>query len=347
VVGLARDDDDACGVTVRVRDGKVLGRVHHFLEGVAGRVEDEILTAYLVRCHLPSEDRARRCYLPSVPADLEALTQLDPHARWSVARRGLGRRLADLAEQNARHLLETLRLETFEGVERTEDPVYAVGRDLGMTVVPRRMVCVDVSTAQGRDTVGAIVWFENGRPQRSEYRTYRVRSVAGPDDVAAIGEVVERFLRRRVLEGRPLPDLLLVDGGRGQLAAVESAAQASGAVGVGLASLAKRDEEVFLPGRDEPLRLSRRSPALQLLQRARDEAHRRALGFNRRRRTARTVTSELLSIPMIGEKRRRALLRQFGSVAGVRHASRDEIAAVPGFSVRLAEHVLEHLGGGG
>ncbi len=346
-VGLARDEDDACAVVLRIRDGKVLGSEHTFLVGVQDVPESEILTAFLVRTYLPREHTAPVTYLPGPPADEAALAEAFGGSRWAVPVRGSARRLVDLADQNARHLLETLRLETFEGAERAEDPVYALGRDLGLSAVPRRMACVDISTSQGRDTVGSLVWFENGRPKRGEYRTFKIKLVEGQDDFASMREVVGRFLKRRLDESRPLPDLLLVDGGRGQLnaalAAVSDAAVPEGTLA--LASLAKRDEEVYLPARSEPLRLPRRSPALKLMQRARDEAHRVAVTFNRKRRSARTLTSELLSIPGIGPSRRRALLERFGSLAGVQSASLDELAAVPGVSRALAERILTHLSG--
>ena len=343
VIGIARDEDDACAVVLRVRDGKLVGRQHTFLVGVEEAAEGEILTAFLVRSYLPLGSRSRAVILPAPPADEDALREAFGEARWSVPHKGIGRRLADLADLNARHLLETLRLETFEGSERAEDPVYAVGRDLGLAVVPRRLACADISTAQGRDTVGSVVWFDNGRPRRSEYRTFKMKTVEGQDDYAAMGEMIGRYLRRRLAEQQPLPDLVLVDGGRGQLNAAVAAAREAGAERLAFSSLAKRDEEIYLPDRAEPLRLARRSPSLRLLQRARDEAHRVAVTFNRKRRAVRTLTSELLTVPGVGPARRRALLERFGSLAGVRSASPAELATVRGISRQLAERVLEHL----
>jgi excinuclease ABC subunit C len=342
-IGLARDEDDACAVVMRIREGKVVGSEHTFLEGVEDVPEGEVLTAFLIRYYLPRERRAPVAYLPCPPADETDLATAFGEARWAVPQRGLARRLVDLADQNARHLLETLRLETVEGAERAEDPVYALGRDLGLAAVPRRMTCVDISTSQGRDTVGALVWFENGRPKRSEYRTFKMKFVEGQDDFASMREVVSRYLRRRLEESRPLPDLFLVDGGRGQLNAALEAAGAAGRPDLPMASLAKREEEVYLPARPDPLRLPRRSPALKLMQRARDEAHRVAVTFNRKRRKARTLTSELLAIPGIGPSRRRALLERFGSLAGVASASLEELAAVAGISRDLAERIATHL----
>ncbi|MGE5143744.1 MAG: excinuclease ABC subunit UvrC, partial [Acidobacteriota bacterium] len=341
-IGLARDGDDACGVILRIRDGRVIAREHRFLELAGGDVEAEVLAAFLVRFYLPLDARARRVLLPFVPEDLASLQSLAPDCEWAVPQRGTNAKLVELAEQNARHLLESLLLESFDVEERAADPVYALGRDLGLASVPRSFVCIDISTNQGRDTVGSLVWFEAGRPKKAEYRRYRIRG-AQQDDFAAVNEVVTRFLRRRTDEQKPLPDLIVIDGGKGQLGAAVTAAAATGA-SVPFASLAKREEEVYLPDRDEPLRLSRRSPSLKLLQRARDEAHRFAVTYSRQRRSRRTITSQLLTIPGVGPNRRRKLLERFGSVAGVRTATREEIASLPGFSRTLAERILDRLG---
>lgn len=337
-IGLARDEDDACAVVMRIRDGKVIGREHTFLVGVDGVPEGEVLTGFLVRYYLPRPWRARLVVLPCPPADETALQEALGDARAAVPQRGLYKRLTDLADQNAIHLLETLRLESFEGEERADDPVYALGRDLGLSAVPRSLICCDISTSQGRDTVGSIVWFENGRPKRSEYRTYRMKTVAGQDDFASMHEMLLRYFTRRLAEGKPLPDLVVVDGGRGQLNAALAAAAAAG-YATTMISLAKRDEEIYLPERADPLRLPRRSPALRLLQRARDEAHRVAVTFNRKRRAARTITSQLLEIPGVGPARRTALLERFGSLAGVRSASIDELLQVKGISSAMADRI--------
>jgi excinuclease ABC subunit C len=340
-IGLARDGDDACGVFLRIRGGRLIAREHRFLERAGAEPEAGVLAAFLVRFYLPLEARARRVLLPFVPDELDGLRALAPGLEWLVPQRGTNAKLVELADQNARHLLESLLLESFDVEERAADPVYALGRDLGLASVPRAFVCIDISTNQGRDTVGSLVWFEAGRPKKAEYRRYRIRG-AQQDDFAAVQEVVTRFLRRRLEEEKPLPDLVVVDGGRGQLSAAVAAAAEVG-VATPLASLAKREEEVYLPGRAEPLRLSRRSPALKLLQRARDEAHRFAVSYSRTRRAKRTITSELLAIPGVGPGRRRVLLERFGSVAGVRTATRDEIASLPGFSQRLADRILDRL----
>ena len=260
-----------------------------------------------------------------------------------IPQRGTLYRWLELADHNARHLLESLRIESFETEERAEDPVYALGRDLGLAAVPRSFVCIDISHNQGRDTVGSLVWFEAGRPKKGEYRKFKIEGIGQQDDYAAIHEVVTRYITRRRNDGSPMPDLFVIDGGKGQLSAALDAAGKLGFGDIPFVSLAKREEEIFLPGRVDSLRLSRRSPSLRLLQRARDEAHRFGLAYSRKRRTQRTITSELLNIPGIGPAKRRALLERFGSLAGVKSATVAELATVPGLSAMLAERIKERL----
>ncbi len=343
VIGLARDGDDACVTILRIRDGKLVARDQRFLESVEGEEETSILSAYLARSYLSNPERAPELL---VPLDFEDRPLLEESMSGTVIRvpqRGPRRELVDLAEQNARHLLEELKLASSEADERATNPVYELQRELGLQRVPRNLVCFDISTAQGTDTVGSSVWFENGRPKRGEYRKFKVKTVEGADDFASMREVVERYFRRRVEEGKPLPDLIVVDGGKGQLSAAQGALVALALADRPLVSLAKREEEVFVFGRSESLRLPRRSPALRLLQQARDEAHRFAVTFNRARRTVRTLTSQLLEIPGVGPKRRRVLLQAFGSLEGVRHAEPSAIAALPGFSLSSAQRLLQAL----
>ncbi len=344
VVGFARDGDDACASILRIRDGKLLARDHRYLANVEGELDDAILVAYLLQHYQLQPERAREVLLPFELSELALVEASMPASRLLVPQRGAKRELMDLAMQNARHLLEEMKLTTDESDERAIDPVYDLQRELGLAVVPRSFVCFDISHAQGTDTVASMVWFENGRPKRSEYRKFKVEGAWGNDDFASMNEVVTRYFSRRVTEAQPLPDLCVIDGGKGQLHAAQDALAAIGLSTLALASLAKKEEEVFLPGRSESLRLSRRSPGLRLLQMARDEAHRFAVTFQRVRRARRTVTSQLLEIAGVGPNRRRALLTAFGSVQGVKDAGLDAIAAVPGFSMSMAAKVLTGLG---
>ena len=343
VVGYARDGDDACVTILRIRRGKLLARDHRFVENIDGEDDAAVLSAYLARTYVPSDERASELLVPFDFEDREAVEASMTGTRVIAPQRGPRRELVDLAQQNARHLLEELKLSTLESEERATSPVYELGRELGLQHLPRSLVCFDISTAQGTDTVGSCVWFENGRPRRGEYRKFKVKSVVGTDDFASMHEVVGRYFRRRVDEQKPLPDLVVIDGGKGQLGAAADALRELGLESLQLISLAKREEEIYVVGRADPIRLSRRSPGLRMLQQARDEAHRFAVTYNRKRRSLRTVTSELLSIPGVGPSKRRVLLQTFGSIQGVRDAKVEQIAALPGFSVASAQRLLDVL----
>ncbi len=343
VIGYARDGDDACVTVLRIRGGKLLSREQRFLTNIDGEDDTDVLTIFLAGSYVGMQEKARQLLLPFDFPDRELIEQTLPDSKILIPQRGPRRDLIALAEQNARHLLEELKLSSMEADERAGDPVYELGRELGLQRLPRSLVCFDISTTQGTDTVGSCVWFENGRPKRSEYRKFKVKTVEGTDDFASIQEVVRRYFERRMNDEKPLPDLIVIDGGKGQLSAAHAALAELALADRPLISLAKRDEEVFIWGREEPLRLSRRSPGLRLLQQARDEAHRFAVTYNRKRRSMRTVTSELLKVPGIGPVKRHQLLKEFGSVQGVRDASEEAIAKLPGFNAERARKLLESL----
>jgi excinuclease ABC subunit C len=345
VIGYARDGDDAVIALLRFRGGKLLARDHQFVENVDDESDAQVLETYLAGPYRLLEERAHELMIPFEVEDRSVVEESLERTRIQVPLRGPRRDLIELAQQNARHLLEEARLTgTGEATEeRAGDPVYELQRQLGLQKVPRSFVCFDISHAQGTDTVASCVWFQNGRPHRAEYRKFKVKSVEGIDDFASMKEVVGRYFRRRMEEERPLPDLVLIDGGKGQLNAAADALRELGLQALPIVSLAKREEEVFLLGRSESLRLSRRSPALRVLQQARDEAHRFAITFQRKRRSARTITSELLRIPGVGDAKRKLLLTTFGSVQGIRDATPEQIGAVPGFSAKSGQRILEAL----
>ncbi len=343
VLGYARDGDDAVVALMRIRDGKLLAREHHFLENLEDESDGTVLEAYLVGSYRAVEDRAREVLAPFEPDERELVESSLERTSIHVPQRGPRRELVDLATQNARHLLEELRLTGEEAEERAGDPIYELQRSLGLQKVPRSLVCFDISHAQGTDTVASCVWFQNGRPWRAEYRKFKVKTVEGIDDFASMREVVTRYFTRRRDDEKPLPDLVVIDGGKGQLNAAHAGLSELGLAELPMISLAKREEEIFMVGRSESLRLPRRSPALRVLQQARDEAHRFAITFQRKRRAMRTVTSELLRLPGIGESKRRQLLAEFGSLQGVRDASVEAIAALPGFGPKTAARIVEAL----
>ena len=345
VVGYARDGDDAVIALMRIRGGRLLARDHQFVENIDGETDADVLETYLAGPYRLLEERAQELVLPFDVCDRSVVEESLERTKIHVPQRGPRRELIEHAQQNARHLLEESRLTGDEPTadERAGDPVYELQRHLGLAKVPRAFVCFDISHAQGTDTVASMVWFQNGRPYRNEYRKFKVKSVEGIDDFASMNEVVGRYFRRRLDEERSLPDLVVIDGGKGQLNAAADALRTLGLESMPVVSLAKREEEIFLLGRSESIRLSRRSPSLRMLQQARDEAHRFAITFQRKRRSVRTITSELLRIPGIGDSKRRRLLTTFGSVQAIRDATPEQIAAVPGFSVKSGQKILDAL----
>jgi excinuclease ABC subunit C len=345
VLGYARDGADACVTWMRIRSGKLLARDHQFFENIDEEKDADVLEAFLVGPYRIAQERAKELLVPFELEEREVVEESLDDAKIFIPQRGPRRELVDLATQNARHLLEEARLTGDETEERAGDPIYELQRQLGLQRVPRSLVCFDISHAQGTDTVASCVWFQNGRPYRAEYRKFKVRDVQGIDDFASMSEVVTRYFRRRIDEGKAIPDLVVIDGGKGQLNAAHAALEPLGLGSLPIISLAKREEEIFMVGRGESLRLPRRSPALRVLQQARDEAHRFAITFQRKRRAMRTVTSELLQIPGVGERKRRQLLEAFGSLEGVRTAPPEAIAALPGFSLRSAAKIQEALNG--
>jgi excinuclease ABC subunit C len=355
LVGIARDGDHASGVLLRIRDGKLLGReVHHFTN-LEREDEGSILAAvatqfYLGRGDQGLRDLPREVLLPNDFEDRETLESLLSdealrRVRLSVPRRGEKRRLVDLAAQNARHVLEERAVLEESTRVRADDDLYELQEALELKVVPRLMVCFDISHTQGTEVVGSAVVFENGEPRKSEYRRFRIRGDWGNDDVRSMREVTTRYFRRRLEEGLPLPQLAVIDGGRGQLSGARAAMADVGATDTWVVALAKREEEVFVPGRAEPVRLPRAHRGLRLLQRIRNEAHRFAHSYNRTLRSRRTLASSLGAIPGVGPTRQRRLLERFGSVRALRSATADEIAATPGVSAVLARRIVEHLAG--
>jgi excinuclease ABC subunit C len=356
VVGLARDGDVACGVVMKIREGKLLGREAIFLDNLQEESDSAVLATFVTR-HYTLESLASAQELPPeilLPGDFEDRVVLEGLLRERAGRvvrapvpvRGEKVRLVELAAQNARHLLEERKLLASTGLDRAPDALYDLQESLELNTVPRVIVCFDISHTQGSETVASAVVFSGGTPDKSEYRRFRIKGGWGNDDFRSMDEAVARYFRRRQEEGKPLPDLVVIDGGKGQLGAAIAALEALDLGHQPIISLAKRDEEVFLPGRALPVRLPRRSPSLRLLQRLRDEAHRFAITYNRKLRTRRTIQSELAQIPGVGASRQRALLERFGSVRALRAASEEEIARLPGFGPALARTVLRHVGGG-
>ena len=354
VIGLARDGELGTAVLLRIRGGLLLGRETRRFSGLSDEDDGALLGVVASRFYLGS-GREGQAELPRevlVPAEFEDRALLESILTRAAGRkvvfhrpqRGAKVRLIELANANARHSMEDRVTALEYAADRADEVLYDVQNRLELKVVPRLMVCFDVSHIQGTDAVASAVVFRNGEPRKAGYRRMRIRGGWGNDDFRSMGEAVFRYARRLVKEEAPVPDLVLVDGGKGQLSAAREALRSAGLRETAVASLAKREEEVFLPATSRPVRMGRADRALHLLQRMRDEAHRFAVSYNRKLRRRRTLTSELDRIPGIGDKRRQALLARFGSVRGVRSASQTEIARLAGFSDVLAARVLTYLG---
>ncbi len=341
IVGLVRQGHDACVQLFFVRRGRLLGRESFFFDRLTGESEGEILSAFL-----------RQFYAREVVPPPEILVSEDvPEAgltvEWLGARRGgkvdlqapqrgRKRELVAMAEENAALALQSHLLSRGN---RTQAVLDELQRALGLPEPPHRIEAFDISTFQGGETVASMVVWQDGDMKKDDYKRYRIRTVTGTDDFAAMHEVVSRRYERALETAGVLPDLILLDGGRGQLGAGLKALEALGLDYVPMVSLAKRAEEVYTPDRLEPLVLDLTSPALQALQKVRDEAHRFAITYHKKLRTRRTISSVLDQIPGVGPALRTSLLKTLGSAKAVREASVGQLAAVPKVSPKLAERI--------
>ena len=348
-----------------VREGKIVGREGYLLDHVAepeGLLASAIQQFYaqgryvprelLVPAALPDQGlleewlTRRRGGLggPESPPSSMSERGFTPRERTTqvrirVPQRGEKVRLLEMVARNARLAYD---LEWRHPRKQSQEILRALRDLLDLEVEPRRIECFDISNIQGSDIVASMVCFEEGLPRKSEYRKFRVRGLGpAPDDFAAMREVVGRRYRRRLEEGKDLPDLILIDGGPGQLSAATAALAELGIGHQPVASIAKKEEVIFVPGRAEPIVLPHSSPVLQLVQRVRDEAHRFAVGFHRKVRAQRTLRSELDDIPGVGPAKRRKLLSRFGSLRGVRGASLADLATAVGAA--MAARIRRHL----
>ncbi len=356
LVGIARKDDQAAVQLFLVRNGKMVGRDVFLLEAPRDTPEDEVVRSFLDQYYATATNIPREVLVPRALADVTDLEDFLTAKRGSNVRlrtpqRGEKRELMELATRNATETLarEAARWLADEG--KTQTALDELGLALGMAGQPTRIECYDISNFQGSESVGSMVVFEDGRPRSGEYRRFRIRTVQGPNDFASHQEVLRRRFRR-VKSGEEgneeerrwsMPDLVIIDGGKGQVSAAKEVLDELGLHDLPLAGLAKEREELFLPGATEPILLPTTSPALYLVQRLRDEAHRFAIGYHRQLRAKRQVRSAFDDLPGVGPKRKRELLKVFGSAKRVRDAPVEQIAAVPGISRALAERIKVHL----
>ncbi len=316
-----------------LRNGRIVDRREFFWEDRTEFESAEFVSGFLKQFYLDQQYVPARIHVPVEFEDREALEEALSERRGRkveihTPQRGPKKALLDLAETNARHSFE----QRFRVLKPSAKAIQEALQDmLGLAEPPRRIECFDISHIHGTDTVASLVVWENGRMKKSDYRKFVIRTVEGSDDFAAMREVITRRYRRLQEEKRPLPSLVLVDGGVGQLHAAAEALEGLGITDQALAAIAKREEWIYVYGQeDEPVVLDRFSPVLHLVQSVRDEAHRFAVTFHRTRRAAARLRSELEQIPGVGEKTVQKLLKHFGSLEGVRQAAEEELAAVVG-----------------
>ena len=347
VIALARDDAEACCLVLEIRDGVVLDKKHHILTNVIGVPDEEVLATFLQQFYLQMTYAPPEIHLPSPAAETEQLEQWlsgkGNRVAISVPQRGDKVRTLEVAYSNAENVLVERRLKRERSRSEIPVAVAALQRDLNLPQPPRRIDGIDISNIQGQDKMGSLVCMVDGKPKRSEYRIFKIASVEGADDYASIREVVARRFRGLAERGEKLPDLLLIDGGKGQLASACDALREMALPDQPVVGLAKRLEELFLPGQQDPVLLPKTSASLRMLQVLRDEAHRFALNHHRKQRSKRMLKSGLDQVPGIGKKRKTQLLRSFGSVERIKAASAEEIAELPGFSDKLAQALKQAL----
>ncbi|CAN5302503.1 excinuclease ABC subunit UvrC [soil metagenome] len=376
VIGLARQEDDACVQVLQVRNGKLIGREHFMVEGARDVADAEVLGSFLQQYYASTDALPRALLTPLMPSEADGLATFLADRRGvrvtiTVPERGEKRRLVAMATGNAVEALARERAEWMADTARRDEALGELASALGLSKPPERIECYDMSNIQGTSAVGSMVVFIDGRAEPKEYRRFRIRSGDTPDDFRMMAEVLRRRFSRvaklrsetgalsldavgadevpeddadRPREaGWAVPDLVIVDGGKGQLSAAVGVMDDLGITDVPLSGLAKRFEELHLPGQAAPVVLPRRSQALYLVQRIRDEAHRFAITYHRDVRGKRALRSELDDIAGIGPGRKKLLLKRFGSVRRIREASVSEVADTPGISRDLAERLKAHL----
>lgn len=345
VIALAQEGEDACAVVFKIRDGKVVGRQHFYLTGAENKPEVEIMEKFLQQYYLENDYSANQVLLPfdlgvSQKLLCDWLSQRAGHKiELLVPQIGEKKKLIGLTQKNARYLLEELLLQKQKRREGIAYNVQMLQKDLKLASPPRRIEAFDISNIQGKNAVASMVCFVNGKPHKSDYRHFKIRGKETPDDFAMMREVVFRRYKRVLEEKKPLPDLILVDGGKGQLSSALEVLHSLGLDQQPVIGLAKRLEEVFLPGHSEAQTIPKRSPGLKLLQHIRDESHRFAITYHRKLRRKQTLKSPLDDVPGIGPRRKEHLLKTFGSLKKIKEATTEDLISRGKLPAQVAERL--------
>lgn len=353
VIAFIQGGDQAYVLVFFIRQGKLIGREHFILTGTKDEEASQIMTSFVQQFY------SSAAYIPRRMLLQHPLEEMSLVAKWLegrkgtkvellVPRRGAGKGLVDMVAENARRGLEQTRVRSLATPETLREALEELQKALSLPALPQRIEGYDVSNIQGTSAVGSMVVFERGLAKKSHYRLFRIKSVGGANDCAMLQEVLRRRFRRVSGESRngtwaALPDLVVIDGGRGQLNAALEVMTETRVDSVPCVSIAKENETIFLTDLAEPVILPRQSAALQLVQRVRDEAHRFAVGYYHKVHRSRSFASSLDDVPGIGTKRRRALLKRFGSIRRIREATLDELASVEGMTRVVATKLKEYL----
>lgn len=348
IISFARDGRYTVVVIMQIREGVLIGKQDLQLTCEAEEEDAELMSGFIGQYYNNQPNLPDEVYLPLKLDDEDVIAKwlskmLGRKVRILTPQKGEKLKLVDLAATNARLLLDEILIQKKGFKERVSKSVQALKDDLHLTRSPRMIACVDISNTGETDAVGSLVYFANGKPQKSNYRHFKIKDVRGQDDFAMMREVVGRYFYRLQQEKGTPPDLLVVDGGKGQLSSVQKEIASLGFEAQSIIGLAKRFEEIYLPGNPEPLTISKTSPGLMLLKRIRDEAHRFAIEYNRKVRSKRTIKSSLDKLEGVGPKRREILLRHFGSVKKIREATLEQLSAVDGIPKKLAEKIYQSL----
>jgi excinuclease ABC subunit C len=341
VVGIARFESACCSVILKIRDGKLIKKEHYFLENTEQEEPALILSRFITHYYNYREDIPPILMIQHEPEDSQLLEEL-LKTKIHIPQRGDKKKLLDMAIHNAFLLVEEKKLAHIKSSQRTVFAVKELKERLHLTRLPRKIAAFDVSNLFGKEAVASMVFFDNGKPKKSQYRRFKIKLVPGIDDYKMMNEAVSRYLTHLEDQNVDKPDLILIDGGKGQLFAAEKALKNT-THSISLFSLAKRLEEIFKPGKKEPIIIPKTSYALKLLQQIRDEAHRFAITYHKNLRDKKTHYSELDGIEGIGEKRKMLLLSYFGSVQKIRDASIGDLSSVPGISNKIAQKIITTL----
>lgn len=348
IIAYAKDNRDISVVALQIREGVLIGRQNFYLTGLAESTDEEILSTFLRQYYMHAAAIPPEIILPGEVRDQSMIedwlsSKKEGKVRIVVPQRGEKVKLLEMASYNAQLSLNELLLQKAEAKKMVPVPVAALQKDLYLSVPPRKIAALDISNLGPSNAVGSSVFFEDCHPVKSRYRKFKIKTVEGQDDFAMLAEVAGRYFRLLTHEKQILPDLVLVDGGKGQLSSVVQALNKLGMKKQEVAALAKRLDEIYLPGKSAPLMIPKGSVSLKLLQRIRDEAHRFAIQYHRTLRKKDTIKSELDRIPGIGPKRRGILIKQFGSLEGIKQANLGELSQIDGINQKTAERIYKHF----